>query len=409
MRIGIFTGKQTGGGQTYVSEILAALSDLADESFHEFILLTPSKEGFERISPFVDAQKIKIVHLYEQPNPKKRKNSLSTRVILASQSRIRRALGIEETQKSRINRVDQAARDMRLQIIWYLDQLYSKIPDVPYVATIWDLLHRLQPYFPEAADNGIWENREQGLSRYLQRASIIIAGSERGKQEIEHFYQVPAERIRVLRFPTPSFAIDPPSVDNQQVLLKHDLEAGFLFYPAQFWAHKNHVNILHALNLLRRKHQLKLHIVFVGSDRGNKKYIEQIVENLNLEAQVHFLGFVPQEDIIGLYRSALALTFLTFNGPGGIPPLEAFALGCPVIASQLPGSKELYGEAAILADPTSPEEISEAILTLFHDAELRTRLRKKGRERALNWTSEDLVRGGFNILNEFEAIRRCWP
>jgi glycosyltransferase involved in cell wall biosynthesis len=181
-----------------------------------------------------------------------------------------------------------------------------------------------------------------------------------------------------------------------------------LFYPAQFWAHKNHVNLLLAVRELRDEHGLILPVVFVGSDKGNMEHVRRRVGELGLTTQVHFLGFVPQVDLITLYRKAFALIYVTFFGPDNLPPLEAFTLQCPVVASDVSGAREQLGEAALLVDPTNPHEIANSVKSLYDHPELRHALIERGLERASRWTGRDFVTGIFLILDEFEAIRHSW-
>jgi len=181
-----------------------------------------------------------------------------------------------------------------------------------------------------------------------------------------------------------------------------------LFYPAQFWPHKNHVGLLLAIKHLKDQYNLEFPLVFVGSDKGNISYIREVIAQLQLSNQVHFLGFVPQEDIPHLYQNAFALTFVTFFGPDNLPPIEAMALGCPVIASNVSGATEQLGEAALLVDPKQPEEIALAVKSLWDDSSLRQRLIDLGFKRAKKWTTEDYVKKLYSVIDDFEAIRRCW-
>ena len=103
-------------------------------------------------------------------------------------------------------------------------------------------------------------------------------------------------------------------------------------------------------------------MVFTGSDKGNEQLVRRKISELGLDDQIHMLGFVPRDDLKALYSTALALTFASFFGPGNLPPLEAFALGCPVIASRVPGTQEQLGDAALLFNPADPEELANAIL-----------------------------------------------
>lgn len=305
------------------------------------------------------------------------------------------------------NWFQRAIRDLGIEVMWFVGPYYVEV-DIPYIFTVWDLQHRLQPWFPEVTAKGQWRGREEHYASAIPRASAVIIGTESGRAEIVQFYRVPPERVKMIPLPTPRFALNASKDSGKEVLNKYRIPEGYLFYPAQFWPHKNHVGLLLAIKILQEQHGLTLPVVFVGSDQGNLQYIRRMVDELGLSRQVHFLGFVPQEDLVGLYRNAFALTFLTFFGPDNLPPLEAFALGCPVIASNVAGAQEQLGDAALLVDPRDEERIALAIRSLHDDLELRRTLVQRGFERAVKWTGEDYVRSVFAILDEFEPIRRCW-
>jgi glycosyltransferase involved in cell wall biosynthesis len=180
-----------------------------------------------------------------------------------------------------------------------------------------------------------------------------------------------------------------------------------LFYPAQFWPHKNHAVLLYALKCLKEKHIL-LDLVFVGQDKGNYSYIRRLSSKLGLDEQVHFCGFVPREDLIALYKNALCLTYPSFFGPENLPPLEAFALGCPVVASKVEGAKEQMGDAALLVEPNNEKAWAEAINKLLVEPELKEELIGAGKKRADEWRAVDFVDGIFDIIDECGSVRRCW-
>jgi glycosyltransferase involved in cell wall biosynthesis len=151
-----------------------------------------------------------------------------------------------------------------------------------------------------------------------------------------------------------------------------------------------------------------IEMVFTGSDKGNAGHVFGKINELGLHDQVHMLGFVPREDLRALYSEALALTFASFFGPDNIPPLEAFTLGCPVIASRVSGAEEQLGDAALLFDPADPEDLVSAILTISRDQQLRARMVQKGAEIAKTRTPQAYVEQVCKILDKFAPIRRCW-
>ena len=95
----------------------------------------------------------------------------------------------------------------------------------------------------------------------------------------------------------------------------------------------------------RRAHDYEL--VLVGDDKGQAGHVASLVREMGLSDSVHQLGFVETEELVALYRGAHSLLYLSF-GPENLPPLEAYALGCPVVASDVPGAREQLGEAALL-------------------------------------------------------------
>ncbi len=159
---------------------------------------------------------------------------------------------------------------------------------------------------------------------------------------------------------------------------------------------------------LRLQHGLDLALVLTGSDKGNLEFVRHFAETEGVADLVHFPGFVSTEEMIALYRQAKALVFVTYFGPDNIPPLEAFALGCPVIASAVDGAREQYGNAALQVDASCPEEIGEAILKLHTDAKLRDTLVAAGLSRANKWTSVAYIEEILRLFDEFSAVRRNW-
>jgi glycosyltransferase involved in cell wall biosynthesis len=182
----------------------------------------------------------------------------------------------------------------------------------------------------------------------------------------------------------------------------------FLFYPAQFWPHKNHVNLILGFAQAVRQHGVDLDLVLCGADKGNRQHLERCIATERMQDRVHIIGFVSRDELVSLYRNAEALTYLSWGGPENLPPLEAFALGCPVIAARIQGADEQLGDAALLVDPAEPAQIAQAIAQLHESPELRAELVRRGLLRAERCSGDDYVRGVFVFLNRFESIARCW-
>ena len=156
----------------------------------------------------------------------------------------------------------------------------------------------------------------------------------------------------------------------------------YFVYPAQLWAHKNHIGIIEALARINSVNKQKIHVAFVGSNKGNLDYLKNEAAKLGVKEQVHFLGFIPTEDLFALYKNAIGSLYMTFLAVEGLPPAESFVTGCPVIASRNSGLIEQVGEAGILVDPLDSNELADAMVSLKSNSRLRNSLIKKGYEKA---------------------------
>ena len=281
--------------------------------------------------------------------------------------------------------------------------------DIPYVMAIHDLQHRLQPEFPEVSANGEWEWREYCFRNGARYATSLLADSEVGKEDILNFYGaygVTSDRVKVLPFLPASYLAGEVS-EEERVRLRttYRLPERYVFYPAQFWPHKNHAGIVRALARLQHEHRLRVPVVFCGAYSGEIRSrtfreVMTVARQLGVDNQVQYLGFVPDQDMSGLYAGADALVMPTFFGPTNIPVLEAWAFACPVLTSDIRGIREQAGDAAVLVDPRSVEAIADGIYRLWTDATLRGSLAERGRRRLAGYGPDDYTRRLKEILDD---------
>lgn len=400
MRIGLYLkgfNLDAGGGHTFQDDVFCAFVKLAHTRSDEFVAIGDHPTFSRSVASLTPPSNVKTVGL----SP----STLKERLI----EEINRGSPILKRVVRTPGRIGRAATKARLDCLWYVAGGGYEATDIPYFATVWDLQHRSLPWFPEVSANGLWDARELRHRNFLQRASYVIVGTEAGRDEIQMVYQVPASRIRILPHPTPRFAMEGKGLSAESARQKFRLPETYLLYPAQFWSHKNHANLLRALKYLRDRHGSSQTLVLVGSDKGNQFYIRRLVKEYGLSEQVIFLGFVEPQDLIGLYRGAEMLVYASMGGPENLPPLEAFALGCPVAAADVPGAREQLGDAALLFDPRDPADMCETIVRLSADQSIRNGLRERGLARARRWTANHFVQGVFAVFDEFAAIRLCWP
>lgn len=410
MKVGFFFNDpfpRSGGVFTYQQDIFRRFLDLAGESRHEFhVICEDDKEGDFAALPG-RAPNVFISPMRQRPAPEP-PLTVRRRISRALRSLVDGGKDPMAPPPIKISRAAEVLARKGIEFSWSIGHYEHEAFDVPYITTVFDLQHRLQPWFPEVSSDGLWDVREDFFRRYVSRAAYVITGTEEGRREIVDFYRVPGKRIRVLPLPTPSFSLEAPSAVNAERLAALGIGGRYLFYPAQFWAHKNHANLLRALQLLNADGTEPFQLALVGSDHGNLDFVRGLARSLGVEQHVRFLGFVTQEDLLALYQGAFALAYTSLFGPDNLPPLEAFALGCPVVMSDYDGAREQLGEAPLYVDATDPAAIAAAVRSLINAPQERARMIAQGQARARQWTASDYVRGIFAILDEFEAVRRCW-
>jgi len=280
-----------------------------------------------------------------------------------------------------------------------------------FVFTVWDLFHRDFMEFPEVRNYRSFEARESLFQGALPKAVAIITESEHGKQNVIRRYAVDSERVYVIPF-SPSeivtaAASETMSSETTDVRGKYNLDGDFLYYPAQFWPQKNHVYVLEGLKILKDKGR-KVSAVFSGSDGGTLDHVQATAKKLGIKDLMHYVGFVPNEDVPCLYRESLALAMPTYCGPTNLPPLEAFLLGTPVLYSNLPGLREQVGDAALLLDLDDPSSLANAVINLQDDENLRKNLVEKGYRQIEELKDEDRWKTLLTIFDQNERRLYCW-
>lgn len=254
-----------------------------------------------------------------------------------------------------------------------------------FIATVWDLCHREFPEFPEVRSFGEIQARERMLRSVLPAAYAVVGDSEYLADKIEKLYGIDRHRIIPMPFsPAPLIRANKRG-DLSSVLRKYDLMPGYFFYPAQFWAHKNHDRILQAAAILQLQ-GVEINIAFAGGDAGGLSRLRTRVKELHLEQKVRFLGFVPNDEMESLYEGCRAVIMPTYFGPTNLPPLEAWVAKRPLIYST--HLHEQVGDAAILIDPDNAESLADGMRRCFDDKVV-----------------ENLVYRGSTRLEQIEAAR----
>lgn len=285
-------------------------------------------------------------------------------------------------------------------------QKVQALTDTNYVLTIWDNCHRDEVAFPEVRASGVFGSRENYMKRSLPQAFGIITESRELGDALAARYGLDANRVVAMPTAPGPLLNGPGSASPEWVRNNYNVSSPFVYYPAQLWAHKNHVHVLQALAVLRER-GVEISLVSSGGDFGNGDYLREVAKRLDVAHKVRFLGFVPPEHVGGLYGASTAVVMPTFFGPTNIPPLEAWSLGKPLIYSKQFSSQ--VGDAAILVDPCSSQDIAEAIESVMRP-EVTERLVREGFRRLARIDEERTLaeKELSTLVSAFAGRRACW-
>ncbi len=381
MKIGIYISKlqmpTKGGGYTFMFSFLQELLNVKTK--HRFYIYYMADNKIE----FEDNNFVKFIKLESQETHKK--------VLLW---KIRKKSGLLKHYLLQHN----------IDVVFTLYPEYIDY-DCPLFVTIWDYGHKDIPYFPEVYAKGAFESRET-LYRYVSsRASRIIVSNNDAKLKTCSYYNVLEDKVITNSLPTPDYVYK-LDADNS-ILTDLKLQKGeYIFYPAQFWAHKNHIRIIKALKILKEK-DINIKAVFSGSDKGNLNYLKQKIRENKLEDSVLFAGFITKEQVIALYKNALALVYASLLGPDNLPPLEAMALECPVLVSDIPGHRIQLKDSCIFFNPMDENDLADKLLKIKNNSYDKN-LSTKGYTLASEYSTENYLKNTLKMFDNFEPILECW-
>ena len=379
------TGMESGGIFQYSLSVLDALSSLDRQNLLD---LKIAYHGSEWPSFLID-----------QPN-KVRKLKWGKLGILFSKCLLGLMLpgGFSRNFLSKLNPVYYELKKLEADVWIYPGQdLFSYQMPFKSLSTIHDLMHIYEPTFSEASSWYRYQLRQHRFKNSVKNSVGILVDSDLGRVHVCQSYGSDGLGIYKLPF-IPQVKVSFTKKEETETLERLAVPQQFLFYPAQFWPHKNHKILIDASNNILN-YCGDFNLVLTGSKTLEYKKLTALCKKLGLETRVHFLGRVSDKELGILYQNAKAMIMPTFFGPTNIPPLEAIQYGCPVAVSNNYAMPEQLGEAAIYFDPSSLAEIETCILTLWNDQEVRKRLIAEGYKKSQEYTQENFASNLMAVLH----------
>jgi glycosyltransferase involved in cell wall biosynthesis len=285
--------------------------------------------------------------------------------------------------------------------------LWPRPVPLPTVLFLHDIQEVFYPHYFTETD---MFNREWHYPGSTRMATQVVTNSHFTRQTIVHNHRISSPKITVAHLCADERFYRAGDVARlpQSPLPGDD----FIFYPANYWQHKNHDGLLKALRWLKLERGLIINAVFTGYDVPNSFPLDQKVSEYGLDEQIFNAGYRSVEELAYLYLKARLMVFPSLFEGFGIPLVEAMAAGCPVAASNATSVPEIGGDAVEYFDPCAPESIARAIERIWCDDAMRSDLIQRGRTRARNFSSAKLAQTHLNVFRKaagsFSKARYAW-
>jgi glycosyltransferase involved in cell wall biosynthesis len=222
----------------------------------------------------------------------------------------------------------------------------------------------------------------------LNKADLILAVSEHTGSQIAKRYPDARSRIRVLHQTCGTeFHHTVGNTEKSEVRKRYGIKGSYLLNVSSFFPRKNQMALVEAMQFLPSSYSL----VLVGAQGSMKEKIIQKIHMLDLDERIIVPERVPQSDMPALYQMAEMLVYPSLDEGFGIPLLEAFASGIPVVCSNAPVFKEVGADAVLASGVNLPEELAESIREVLVHESVRTKMIKAGRARLEAFRPERLA------------------
>jgi len=230
--------------------------------------------------------------------------------------------------------------------------------------------------------------------RRAVRADGVITVSEHSRSEIVSVLGVERDRVHVIHN-----GVEFPANHDRGVLTRLQLDRPYLLYAGSFEPRKNLARALRAFRLLVDHGHPHVLAAVVERRSGHQPEVMAELARLGLGERVRLLHSLEEADLRSLYTHAELLFFPSLAEGFGYPPVQAGAVGLPVVASDLPVLREIMGEAPVYVDPYSEEAMATGLAMVLGDKGLRLRMTELGRNAAARFTHERCARGHLEVYD----------
>lgn len=299
--------------------------------------------------------------------------------------------------------IPQTLKKLHPDLFFSPDGWLSLRTDVPQVNVIHDLNFEHRNDFIQPKHQNYYT---RFFPQFATKACRIATVSEFSKHDIHNFYGVDEKKIDVV-YNGSSDNYKPLSpVEQQKVRNEFTDGCPYFLFVSAIHKRKNLANILRAFESYKQKTKSNAKFLVVGARAGLQGDVDEVYQRMAFSGDVIFTGHIVSEKLAVIMASAIALVYASYFEGFGIPIVEAFRAETPVITSNVTAMPEVAGDAALLVDPDSAEQIAAAMEQMAADETLRGSLIEKGRQQGQKFSWDKTAERLWQCLEKAMADAR---
>lgn len=243
--------------------------------------------------------------------------------------------------------------------------------------------------------------RRWNVPRIAKNAAQIVTVSNYEKEKIQSKLKIPDKKIRTIYNACSNYFFSETSAEELETLkVKMNLPERFILFLGNTDPKKNLPNVLLSLAVLKKKNKLDFTLVMPDFGKENLLKLLRFQGNEHLIENIMLTGYIPNNELPGLYKLSLLFLYPSLRESFGIPILEAMASGAPLICSNTSAIPEIAGEDACYVNPSNPDDIAEKIEEVLKNNSLRNQLVEYGYKRAAMFSWKKTANELLELYNE---------
>lgn len=284
--------------------------------------------------------------------------------------------------------------------------------EINYVSSIWNTEVRTFNNFREFVGHN-FNYQDNLIKKIIKEAFKIFVFSNENKIDLIKYYSCDENKIvtqSLIPYLPKLYEQKKNLIDFEALFSKLGLsrDKKWIFYPAQFWSHKNHKYVIDAIQFLNGPTCSNVNFVFTGNDKGNLNYIKKIINKKNLNNRFKIFGYLSDEEVISIYKNCFAVSIPTYVGRSSLPLLESLFFKKTIFYSEKILDIDFY-DKVIGINLKDPEDLSNKIHKYCSDVNLQNKEQNNLRDFYYNICSEKkMIENYLNVINEYNYISLRW-